>query len=442
MLVKDFDHFVDRREFEIDTTKEGNKIMSNMMTALKGEQWKRVRSIMSPAFTSGKLKAMVPLIQRVGDDLIEFLAEKAESGEDFGGKETLTSYTLDCLATCGFGVEANSFKEPNGVFRRTVMQATGGEKGRPRLMFNGLMYLLVPKLAKALGLSVVDDDAMTFFADVVRKAIDHRQKTKQKRGDLIDLVLEALENAENIGMATGKEEENGKDQFEKDAEVRPAQSNVKMSKAENELMMVSNAIVLFFAGFDTTSSGTTMILAFLAKHPDVQEKLFQELNDARDKSEGNKLDYYDVLKLPYLDKVFNETLRYYFSASLERVCTRDYKLPGTDFVIPKDMIVQIPSRDIHRDKRYYPDPDNFNPDENFSAEACASRSPYAVLGFGQGPRNCIGMRFAHLMVKMCVARILLSYVLLPGDKMPEKFDMSITNGLPKGGVWFKVKRRN
>ena len=211
MLVKDFDHFVDRREFEIDTTKEGNKIMSNMMTALKGEQWKRVRSIMSPAFTSGKLKAMVPLIQRVGDDLIEFLAEKVESGEDFGGKETLTSYTLDCLATCGFGVEANSFKEPNGVFLRTVMQATGGEKDRPRLMFNGLMYLLVPKLAKALGLSVVDDDdAMTFFADVVRKAIDHRQKTKQKRGDLIDLVLEALENAENIGMATGKEEENGK----------------------------------------------------------------------------------------------------------------------------------------------------------------------------------------------------------------------------------------
>ncbi len=74
VLVKDFDHFTDRRAFEMDTNSLGTKILSNMMTSLKGEQWKQVRSAMSPAFTSGKLKAMAPLINKVGDELSEFLA--------------------------------------------------------------------------------------------------------------------------------------------------------------------------------------------------------------------------------------------------------------------------------------------------------------------------------------------------------------------------------
>ncbi len=44
----------------------------------------------------------------------------AKTDEEFSAKEILTSFTLDCIASCGFGVEANSFKDPNGVFRRMV----------------------------------------------------------------------------------------------------------------------------------------------------------------------------------------------------------------------------------------------------------------------------------------------------------------------------------
>ncbi len=440
VLVKDFDHFTDRRAFEMDTNSLGTKILSNMMTSLKGEQWKQVRSAMSPAFTSGKLKAMAPLINKVGDELSEFLAEKAESGEDFNGKDTLTMYTLDCLSTCGFGVESNSFKEPDGDFRSMVLQITGGGKPKPSRIFNSLLYMLVPALARALRLSVIDEEAMAYFANAVCKAVKHRQDTKQRRGDLIDLVLEAMEKSEKSGLVKS-EEDIEKEQFEKDAEVKPDQTDIKMSKEENELLMVSNAIVLFFAGYETTAASTTMALAFLSKHPDLQEKLFQELNDAKERSGSQDLDYQDVKDLKYLEQVLNETLRFYFSSTTERLCTKEYKLPGTDFVVPKDMIVQISSRDIHKDDQYYPDPDNFNPEENFSAEARAARSPYTFLGFGQGPRNCIGMRFAHMMFKLCLAKVLLSYVFLPGDKMPEKFELGLASAMPKGGIWFKVRRR-
>ncbi len=65
ILIKDFDHFTDRRIFAIDTTSESNKLVANMLTMLTGEKWKKVRSMMSPAFTSGKLKAMAPFIDKV-----------------------------------------------------------------------------------------------------------------------------------------------------------------------------------------------------------------------------------------------------------------------------------------------------------------------------------------------------------------------------------------
>ncbi len=120
VLIKDFDYFMDRRTFAMDHTSESNKIASNMLTMITGEKWRKVRSMMSPAFTSGKLKAMAPLIDQVGDEFVDYLGGLADKSEEFSAKEVLTSYTLDCIATCGFGVEAKSFKEPNGLFRKMV----------------------------------------------------------------------------------------------------------------------------------------------------------------------------------------------------------------------------------------------------------------------------------------------------------------------------------
>ena len=62
VMIKDFDHFVDRRDFDLG---EENKAFKNMLTLLKGEKWKSMRTIMSPVFTSGKLKHFVPLIDKV-----------------------------------------------------------------------------------------------------------------------------------------------------------------------------------------------------------------------------------------------------------------------------------------------------------------------------------------------------------------------------------------
>lgn len=120
ILIKDFDHFADRRAFGMDMSKEENRILGNMLTTIKGEKWKKVRSIMSPAFTSGKLKHMTPFLSEVGNNFVDHLDGVAKSGTEVEAKKTMISYFVDSIATVGFGVEANSFKDPNGRFLSMV----------------------------------------------------------------------------------------------------------------------------------------------------------------------------------------------------------------------------------------------------------------------------------------------------------------------------------
>ena len=95
------------------------------------------------------------------------------------------------------------------------------------------------------------------------------------------------------------------------------------------------------------------------------------------------------------------------------------------------------------DERYYPNPEQFNP-ENFSKEARQARSPYTFIGFGQGPRGCIGMRFAMLEAKVALMGVLSSYTFLPSNKNPEvlKLDPSSQLGYIKGGLHARIAKRS
>ena len=76
-------------------------------------------------------------------------------------------------------------------------------------------------------------------------------------------------------------------------------------------------------------------------------------------------------------------------AILNRQCTKDYKLPGVNFVIPKGMKIIIPTYAIHHDPDYYPDPYKFDP-ERFTDDKVDTKNNYTFMPFGGGPRMCIG----------------------------------------------------
>ncbi|CAG2183396.1 unnamed protein product, partial [Oppiella nova] len=165
--------------------------------------------------------------------------------------------------------------------------------------------------------------------------------------------------------------------------------------------------MFLIAGYETTSTTLTACAYELALNPDIQQKLYDEINGAID-SDGEIP--YDVLtRLPYLDAVLSEALRLHTPPlRFARTASADYTLGDTGIIIKKGQQVEIPIHAIHLSAEYYPDPFRFNPDR-FMPENRGTITPYTYLPFGGGPRNCIGMRFALLEAKLCLAHMIGKY---------------------------------
>lgn len=436
VLIKDFDHFVDRRGLELTEETEAQKAMGLMLTMLKGDQWKAIRNTLSPVFTSGKLKGMTPIINKLGQDLVKHLEPLARSGEEFEAKQSMVNFTTDVIAECGFGINAQAMLNPDSVFKQNVMKLSGGPKGSIMGMIRFVMILFLNPLARMLKIKIMNEESLNYFIKVIRQTMATRKESNTRRNDLIDLILDALKD----DSQDPKPVEDA--QFEKDAQIEVNTPFQSIPEEELELYIVSNAFILFFAGLETSSTIMAVCSVFLATHPDVQERLHLEIQDAIDDHGSQDLPYERIHSLPYLDMVVNETLRHFPLAIMERQCVKDYKFPGYDFVVPAGMLVQVPSPAIMKDAKYFPDPLRFNP-ENFNEENKAKRSPYAFLAFGQGPRNCIGMRFALLQVKIAIIRLLANYEILRSPKTNDQFRPSpkSPSGQPINGTFIRIAKR-
>merc|ERR1711892_391243 len=98
----------------------------------KGVEWKKNRSLISPVFTTGKLKLMYNLLEKSGSNLEDYVAKCSKQGQEIDAKETFSKFALDGIATSGFGIESNSFEDPNNMFRKMVlglMRSPGSRSG-------------------------------------------------------------------------------------------------------------------------------------------------------------------------------------------------------------------------------------------------------------------------------------------------------------------------
>lgn len=133
--------------------------------------------------------------------------------------------------------------------------------------------------------------------------------------------------------------------------------------------------------------------------------------------------YDDVMqKLPYLEATVLETMRFYtLPTRLTRIAENEYRL-SNGVTIPKGCMVHIPAYVIHHSEEHYPEPEKFDPDR-FLPEQKASRDPFTFLAFGSGPRNCIGMRFAMLQLKLLLAATLgkFKFVTAPETEVKSKY---------------------
>lgn len=93
----------------------------------------------------------------------------------------------------------------------------------------------------------------------------------------------------------------------------------------------------------------------------------------------------------------------------------DYKVPGTDFILPKGVSAVIPVYSIHHDEDIYPDPDVFNPDR-FTEEEKRKRGSMTFLPFGEGPRNCIGLRFGMMQARVGMISVIQNFKISLNEK--------------------------
>ncbi|GLH10346.1 Cytochrome P450 [Gryllus bimaculatus] len=376
-MVKDFDHFTNRVPL---TTQKADPIFSQTLFNLSDQRWKDMRTTLSPAFTTSKIKRMFLIISDCTSQTVQHLREQHEALIKNGQKQPLevdmknlfTRLANDVVATVAFGVNCDSQKEANNEFYLIGKELTTFSLWRI-LMF--MVYLIAPKIAEFLGLRVFGYKATTYFDLLVQDTIKERQQKGIFRPDMLQLLMQAREG--QLKAEAGDEQETEK-------------FDTKYKLTDTDIS--AQSIGFFFAGFDTVSTALCFTAYALSRHPDAQLRLHEEV-DAVMKETGGKPTYEAIQGMKYLDAVINESLRLFPPVqALNRVCREDLVIPATESSAAvrfcKGDALFLPVFGLHRDPEHFPDPDAFDP-ERFSDENKHNIKPCTYMPFGMGPRFCI-----------------------------------------------------
>jgi cytochrome P450 family 6 len=402
--------------------------LSAHLFSLTGMTWRNLRVRLTPTFTSGKLKMMFQRLVECGQELERCLEKLGETGDVIEFKDVLARFSTDVISSCAFGIECNCLKNEDAEFRQW-----GRKIFEPSLkrMVIGILSGIAPVVLDTLKLSTLDSQVSKYFRNMVQETVEYREKNNVKRNDFLQLLIQL----KTKGLLDDEEK----------TEDQNNETNKNTETAEGMSMncLAAQAFVFFIAGFETSSTTMTFCLYELAISPDIQEVLRNEIDTVLEKHDGN-ISYEAIQEMTYLDKVVAETLRKHPPVPmLTRKCSRPYKIPGSDIVLEKGTRVLIPLASLHHDPKYYPEPDRFDP-ERFSDEEKQKRHHYVYLPFGEGPRNCIGMRFGLMQTKVGLVSLLSKYEISVSEKtpIPLEIDTKSFTLAPRGGMWLNIKRRS
>ncbi|XP_012494587.1 PREDICTED: cytochrome P450 3A8-like [Propithecus coquereli] len=304
--------------------------MKSAIFISEDEEWKRIRALLSPTFTSGKLKEMFPIMSQYADVLVRNLKQEAKKGKTITLKDFFGAYSMDVITGTSFGVNIDSLNNPQDPFVENTRKLLKIDFLDPVLLSITLFPFLTP-IFEALNISVFAKDITNFFKNSVKRMKESRLQDKQKhRVDFLQLMIDSQNSKET-----------------------------ESHKVLSDLEIVAQSIIFIFAGYETTSTALSFVMYELATHPDVQQKLHEEIDAALPNK--TPATYDALVQMEYLDMVVNETLRLYpVAARIERVCKKDVEIKGV--FIPKGVVVFIPAYALHRDSKYWPEPEEFRPE--------------------------------------------------------------------------------
>lgn len=426
IFIKQFANFSARKMMPLQPSDDSPAL--SLLLATKS-RWKRMRNTMNPTFSSAKLKEINPLVVLCVDRLVNVLKDKKEINiADF-----FKRFTMDTICNVAFGIDKDIqndtkneyFLKAEDVFKRMV--------DLNLLSYIGVYFHEIKTHISSLLLSIniLTNSRLSgsygWIFNKIYELVEKRKNEKINRKDYIQLLIDA--------------ETNNSDNFEnKLINLNNITVEKKLSNEEVRMSLVS----FLLAGYETTSNTLTNSTFILAKYPEEQLTILDELCSHFNKETNNELKeiditYDDINKLEYLDMFIKEVLRMYPIGVLVRRCTNPTTVNGIEFPLNFSIAVDVLS--IHNDPELWGPVDTglFYP-MRFAKEC--NRNPLAFLGFGLGPKNCIGMKFALMELKMALVKLIINFEILPSSKTPEKlqFQEGIIRS-SKGGVDVLLKRR-
>ncbi|XP_041973138.1 cytochrome P450 6B5-like [Aricia agestis] len=409
ILIKDFDLFSDRGVPLTD-----KKLNRNLFSS-ETETWRVLRHQFTPLFTSGKLKNMLHLITERGDKFLDYVDEVTKTEPDQELHGLIQLYTLSTIAACAFGIDVDL--TTNNSFLSSLRDVDDLIFKRRSIQDIIIMY---PNLFLNLRSLKFARNLNNFFEDLVATVMKQRNGKSINRHDFMDLILDLRSK----GKISGPKREDSKE----------------LTLEITDDIIAAQAFVFYAAGYETSATTMSFMLYELARNPNIQEKLHQEIDEVLGSSNG-EVTYDTLSKLPYMEKVFDETLRVYpLVDPLQRRAKSEYRIPGTDITIEKGQIVVVPVRYIHYDETIYPNPEKFDP-ERFDTKVSAARHACAYMPFGLGPRNCIGMRFAKVQSRVCILKLLSRFRVELMDDQNMTFDWKRAIISPRKGYKLKFCAR-
>ncbi|XP_064600699.1 ultra-long-chain fatty acid omega-hydroxylase-like [Liolophura sinensis] len=337
-----------------------------------GRKWERNRKLLTPAFHCKALQPYQKVYNEAADILLSKFKKASCTGESFEVFDPVALCTLDVMLRCAFSFEDN-IQEKGGLhpYVRAVKRMATLIVQRDLQPLNYINWIYA--LTKDGQEFKQHCDYVHTFADEIIEKRQHQllsesDVNKKPHLDFLDILL-AARDEDGVGF-----------------------SRVDM-RAEVDTFL--------FEGHDTTASGTSWAMYALAKYPDIQEKVYQEVRDVL--GDRKDVEMPDLQKMTYTAMFIKEVFRMYTPVPIiGREVSKPLVIDGVE--LPVGMKIIISLFIMHHNPDVWENPEEFR-SERFAEDKFSSRDPYSFVPFSAGPRNCIGQNFALNEEKVLVARI-------------------------------------
>uniref|UniRef100_A0A1I8PF12 Cytochrome P450 n=1 Tax=Stomoxys calcitrans TaxID=35570 RepID=A0A1I8PF12_STOCA len=375
-----------------------------------GHHWQHHRKMIAPTFHQSILKSFIPTFVQHSKKVVERMAK--EIGKEFDVHDYMSQTTVEILLSTAMGVKKIPDDNKSLEYAKAVVDMCDIIHKRQMKFFYRLdaMYNMTK-------MSVKGKKMMDIILGLTRKVVKDRQENFNAESRAIVEEVESGDKQKKQAKKEGlRDDLDDIDENDVGAKKRLALLDAMMAMSKNPEIewtdkdVIDEVNTIMFEGHDTTSAGSSFVLCMLGIHKDIQAKVLAEQKAIFGENFMRDCTFNDTMEMKYLERVIMETLRLYPPVPLiARRTEKDVKLVSGPYIVPKGTTVVIIQYAVHRNPKYFPNPEKFDPD-NFLPERMANRHYYSFIPFSAGPRSCVGRKYAMLKLKVLLSTIIRNYV--------------------------------